>query len=43
MWSAPGVDFRSSTFLLYITDLCNVSKALDFMLLADNTNIFCSC
>ena len=27
-------------FLLYISDLCNVSKALDFMLFADNTNIF---
>ena len=40
--SAPRVDFRSSMFLLYINDLCNVSKALDFMLFADNTNIFCS-
>ena len=29
-------------FLLYINDLCNVSKAFDFMLFADNTNIFCS-
>ena len=29
-------------FLLYISDLCNVSKALDFMLFADNTNIFYS-
>ena len=29
-------------FFLYINDLCNVSKALDFMLFADNTNIFCS-
>ena len=27
-------------FLLYISDLCIVSKALDFMLFADNTNIF---
>ena len=27
-------------FLLYINDLCNVSKALDFILLADDTNIF---
>lgn len=29
-------------FLLYISDLCNVSKALDFMLFAYNTNIFYS-
>ena len=29
-------------FLLYINDLCNVSKALDFILLADDTNIFFS-
>lgn len=29
-------------FLLYISDLCNVSKALDFMLFADNSNIFYS-
>ena len=28
-------------FLLY-SNLCNVSKALDFMLFADNTNIFYS-
>ena len=27
-------------FLLYINDLCNVSKALDFILFADDTNIF---
>ena len=29
-------------FLLYINDLCNVSKALDFILFADDTNIFFS-
>ena len=29
-------------FLLYINDLCNLSKALDFILYADNTNIFFS-
>ena len=29
-------------FLLYVSDLCNLSKALDFMLFADNTNIFYS-
>ena len=29
-------------FLLYISDLRNVSKASDFMLFADNTNIFYS-
>ena len=29
-------------FLLYINDLCNVSEALDFILFADDTNIFFS-
>ena len=29
-------------FLLYINDLCNVSKVLDFILFADDTNIFFS-
>ena len=29
-------------FLLYINDLCDVSKALDFILFADDTNIFYS-
>ena len=29
-------------FLLYINDLCNVSKALDFILFADDTKIFFS-
>ena len=29
-------------FLLYINDLCNMSKALDFILFADDTNIFFS-
>ena len=28
--------------MLYINDLCNVSKALDFILFADDTNIFFS-
>ena len=29
-------------FLLYINDLCNVSKVVDFLLFADDTNIFFS-
>ena len=29
-------------FLLYINDLCNMSKALNFILFADDTNIFFS-
>ena len=27
-------------FLLYINDICNVSNMLDFILFADETNIF---
>ena len=29
-------------FLLYINDLCNVSKVVDFILFANDTNIFFS-
>ena len=29
-------------FILYINDICNVSCILDFILFADDTNIFCS-
>jgi hypothetical protein len=29
-------------FILYINDICNVSKLLKFVLFADDTNIFCS-
>ena len=29
-------------FLIYINDMCDVSKALDFILSADGTNIFFS-
>ena len=29
-------------FLIYINDICNVSKVLDFILFADDTNIFFS-
>ena len=29
-------------FILYINDICNVSKLLQFVLFADDTNIFCS-
>lgn len=40
MQSASRVDFRSSiVFVLHLfSDLRKVSKALDFMLFADNTN-----
>ena len=29
-------------FLIYINDMCDVSKVLDFILFADDTNIFFS-
>ena len=29
-------------FILYINDICNVSNVLEFILFADDTNIFCS-
>ena len=42
MWGAPGLYIRPLLFLLYINDLCNVSKVVDFILFADDTNIFFS-
>ena len=29
-------------FILYINDICNISKILDFIIFADDTNIFCT-
>ena len=29
-------------FILYVNDICNISKMLKFVLFADDTNIFCS-
>ena len=37
-----GSILGSLLFLLYINDLCNVSKVVDFILFADDTNIFFS-
>ena len=36
------VQYLVHSFLIYINDLCNVSKVLDFILFADDTNIFFS-
>ena len=29
-------------FILYVNDICNISKILKFVLFADDTNVFCS-
>ena len=29
-------------FILYINDICNVSKLVKFILFADDTNVFCA-
>ena len=43
MRGAPGFYTRSPTLsTLYLNDLCNVSKVVDFILFADDTNIFFS-
>src|SRR6218665_316186 len=42
MGSSSRVESRSIAFLLYISDLPNVSKILKFFLFADDTNVFCS-
>ena len=35
-----GSIFDSKLFLLYINDICNMSNMLDFILYADDTNVF---
>ena len=42
MRGIPGLFTRPLLFLLYRNDLCNVSKVVDFILFADDTNIFFS-
>ena len=32
--------FGSNVYYLYINDICNVSNILDFILYADDTNVF---
>ena len=42
MWCTSRIYFRSSTFLLYINDIVNISNLLAYILFADDTNIFIS-
>ena len=37
----PGSVLGPKLFILYINDICNVSKILTFVLYADDTNMFC--
>lgn len=37
-----GSIFRPTLFILYIYDICNVSSLLNFVLFADDTNVFSS-
>lgn len=37
-----GSVLRPKLFILYINDVCRVSNMLNFILFADDTNIFCS-
>ena len=37
-----GVPQGSILFILYVNDICNVSKLVKFILFADDTNMFCS-
>ena len=40
MWRTAGFNTWSTPLSDYINDLCNVSKVLEFILFADDTNIF---
>ena len=37
---SQGSILDTKLFLLYINDICNVSNMLDFILYADDTNVF---
>ena len=40
MWSATGLHHRPLLFLVYINDILNVSALIDFLMCADDTNLF---
>ena len=42
MWDAPGLYIRPPPLSALYNDLCNVSKLVDFILFADDTNTFFS-
>ena len=42
MWCSTRICSWSSAFLIYINDIINSSNKLSFILLADDTNLFCS-
>lgn len=42
MWGSPRLCAGPIAFLLYINDICEVSKVLQLILFADDTNVFCS-
>ena len=40
MWSATGLHPRALIFPVYINDIVNVSALVDFLMFADDTNLF---
>ena len=41
MWGAPGLSFGPLLFNLYINNICEVSKTVNTVLFADDTNLLC--
>ena len=42
MWCPTGLNFSAKLFILYINDLCNISRLVKYLLFADDTNLFCA-
>ena len=40
MWCSRRINFRSLLFIIFINDIVNTSKITEFILFADDTNLF---
>ena len=40
MWCPPRFQFWPKLFIVYVSDMCNISKLVKYILFADDINIF---